>query len=640
MSSLNLINDSGVPEYPSIAEKKPVFIFVIHFHQPIGQLSEVLERLFENSYKPLMSTLLRYRVPVALHFSGPLLLYAREHYPDFLEMIRRAGDSGFPEFIGGAYSEAILPLIPIEDRAEQVRKYNELFRRLIGDYPLRGFWLPERFWDQTIPSIISKFGYEYVFVDDQLLYMKGMKWGDSKYLWITEDSGKPVKIFFIDTEIRYKLPWSPIPEVIEYISRASDLEGYPYVLWGSDAEKFGEWKPWDVTGKWLEEFLQVSATSNKYYVLRPRDYLSIGVVKGLTYLPHGSYDKMMEWSGGLIWNFLTKYSESNNMHKKLIYVRNKVLEAEALSNSRLEDAWDYIHLAECNDVYWHGLFGGTYIHHLRAEVYKNLIKAENLADRVLRSYGTKKRDFDFDGVDEVLIEGELLNAYVKPSDSGTLFELDYRKQGREGNLVNIMSRYPETYLSDVPHYTHDKYRRASFRDFIVKDATGLREWVSRGGGYSSGDVVMISNYVVGELRDSGVVLKSSLENHEVVKEYQVSDSVLTTAYCLSSPSGSNDLLLIEMTFSPYSLSELRLEVGGEIVEIGQYLETDEFTLASESNSIRIKLSEIASLWSWKQVTLSRTEKGVRESLQGLIIALGLRVRDFTGGRLKITLHVT
>ncbi|MEM4823484.1 MAG: alpha-amylase/4-alpha-glucanotransferase domain-containing protein, partial [Zestosphaera sp.] len=319
---------------------------------------------------------------------------------------------------------------------------------------------------------------------------------------------------------------------------------------------------------------------------------------------------------------------------------NKVLEAEALSNSRLEDAWDYIHLAECNDVYWHGLFGGTYIHHLRAEVYKNLIKAENLADRVLRSYGTKKRDFDFDGVDEVLIEGELLNAYVKPSDSGTLFELDYRKQGREGNLVNIMSRYPETYLSDVPHYTHDKYRRASFRDFIVKDATGLREWVSRGGGYSSGDVVMISNYVVGELRDSGVVLKSSLENHEVVKEYQVSDSVLTTAYCLSSPSGSNDLLLIEMTFSPYSLSELRLEVGGEIVEIGQYLETDEFTLASESNSIRIKLSEIASLWSWKQVTLSRTEKGVRESLQGLIIALGLRVRDFTGGRLKITLHVT
>lgn len=630
----------SVLEHPDTMERKPVFIFVIHFHQPVGQLGAVLERLFENSYKPLMNALLRARVPVALHFSGPLLLYAKDYYPDFLEIVRRAGDAGFPEFIGGAYSEAILPLIPIEDRAEQVRKYNELFQRLIGDYPLRGFWLPERFWDQTMPSIISKFGYEYVFVDDQLLYMKGMKWGDSKYLWMTEDSGKPVKIFFIDTEIRYKLPWSPIPEVVEYISKASELEGYPYVLWGSDAEKFGEWKPWEVTGKWLEEFLQVSAISSKYYVLRPRDYLRLGMIKGLTYLPHGSYDKMMEWSGGLIWNFLTKYSESNNMHKKLIYVRSKVLEAEALSNSRLEDAWDYVHLAECNDVYWHGLFGGTYIHHLRAEVYRNLIRAENIADKILRSYGIKKKDFDFDGADEVLIEKELLNAYVKPSDGGTIFELDYRGHGKEGNLVNVMSRYPETYLSDVPYYTRDAYRKALFRDFIVRNSASLIEWVSRGGGYTSEYVVMVPRYTVSELRDSGVALTSTLKDIKITKEYQMSDSVFTTTYYLSSSSGSDDLLLVEMPFSPYSLDDLRLEVGGEVIEAGQYLETERFKVVSESDAVEVTLSSVASLWSWKQVTLSRTEKGVKESLQGLVIALGLRLRDLTKEYFRVTLHVT
>ncbi|MEO3993913.1 MAG: alpha-amylase/4-alpha-glucanotransferase domain-containing protein [Desulfurococcaceae archaeon TW002] len=635
-----MTSSADASERSGVVEKKPIFIFVIHFHQPIGQLDEVLERLFENSYKPLMNTLLKYRVPVALHFSGPLLLYAEKHYPDFLEMVRKAGDSGFPEFVGGAYSEAILPLIPIEDRAEQVKKYNKLFQRLIGDYPLRGFWLPERFWDQTIPSIISKFGYEYVFIDDQLLYMKGLKWSDSKYLWITEDSGKPLKIFFIDTEIRYKLPWSPVPEVIEYISKISSLEGYPYVLWGSDAEKFGEWKPWDVTGKWLEEFLQVSTTNNKYYVLRPKDYLRLGVVRGLTYLPHGSYDKMMEWSGGLIWNFLTKYSESNNMHKKLIYVRDKVLEAEASSNSRLEDAWDYIHLAECNDVYWHGLFGGTYIHHLRAEVYRNLIRAENIADKILRSYGIKKKDFDFDGVDEVLIEGELLNAYVKPSDGGTLFELDYREYGKEGNLINTMSRYPETYLSNVPYYTHDTYRRASFRDFIVRNLASLREWVSRSGGYTSENLVMISNYAVSKLRESSIIMTSSLENLEIIKEYQVSNSVLKTTYYLSDSPESSELLLIEMSFSPYSLNELRLEVGEEVIETGRYVETDKFIVVSKSNTIRVELSEVASLWGWKQVTLSRTEKGVKESLQGLTIALGLKIKDLAREYFQVKLYVT
>ncbi len=621
-----------------VSGRKPVFIFVIHFHQPVGQLGEVLERLFENSYKPLMNTLMKYRAPVALHFSGPLLLYAKDHYPDFLELIRKSGDLGFPEFVGGAYSEAILPLIPIEDRVEQVRKYNELFRKLIGDYPLKGFWLPERFWDQTIPSVISRFGYEYVFVDDQLLYSKGMKWGDSKYLWVTEDSGKPIKLFFIDTEIRYKLPWSPIPEVVEYITRISGLEGRPYVLWGSDAEKFGEWKPWDVTGRWLEEFLQVSMGSDKYCMLRPRDYLRLGVPRGLTYLPHGSYDKMMEWSGGLVWNFLTKYSESNNMHKKLIHVRNKVLEAEARSNSRLEDAWDHIHLAECNDVYWHGLFGGTYIHHLRAEVYRNLIRAENIADEILGSYGTKKTDFDFDGTDEVLIEGMSLNAYVKPSDGGTLFELDYRERGKECNLANTMTRYPETYLSDVPYYTHDTYRRALFRDFIAEDIASLREWVSRGGGYTTENLVSISDYVLSELRNSGVVLRTRLKDLEIVKEYYLSDSTLTTTYHLGNASRSGEVLLIEIPFSPYSLNELRLEVSGEVVKVGQYVETNEFTLASDSNVIKVRLSEVVSLWSWKHVTLSRTEKGVRESLQGLIIALGLRLGDLAEGSLKITLH--
>jgi hypothetical protein len=620
--------------------RKPVFIFVIHFHQPVGQLGEVLERLFENSYKPLMNTLMKYRAPVALHFSGPLLLYAKEHYPDFLELVRKSGDLGFPEFVGGAYSEAILPLIPIEDRVEQVRKYKDLFRKLIGDYPLKGFWLPERFWDQTIPSVISRFGYEYVFVDDQLLYSKGMKWSDSKYLWVTEDSGKPIKLFFIDTEIRYKLPWSPIPEVVEYITRISGLEGRPYVLWGSDAEKFGEWKPWDVTGRWLEEFLQVSARNDKYCILRPKDYLGLGVPRGLTYLPHGSYDKMMEWSGGLVWNFLTKYSESNNMHKKLIHVRNKVLEAEARSNSRLEDAWDYIHLAECNDVYWHGLFGGTYIHHLRAEVYRNLIKAENIADEILGSYGAKKIDFDFDGKDEVLIEGESLNAYVKPSDGGTLFELDYRERGRECNLANIMSRYPETYLSDVPYYTHDTYRRALFRDFIAEDVASLREWVSRGGGYTAGSLVSVSYYTLSELRNSGVVLRSRFKDLEIVKEYYLSNSTLTTTYHLGNTSRSGEVLLIEIPFSPYSLNELRLEVSGEVVEVGQYVETNEFTLASESNVVKVRLSEVVNLWSWKHVTLSRTEKGVKESLQGLIIALGLRLGDLAGGSFEITLHTT
>ncbi len=626
---------------PEAKKSKPAFIFVVHFHQPVGQLREVLDRLFENSYGPLMETLLRYEPPIALHFSGPLLIYARDYYPDFLEMIKKAGDKGFLEFVGGTYSEAILPLIPAEDRVEQVRKYNDLFRRLVGDYALKGFWLPERFWDQMIPSIVSKFGYEYVFVDDQLLYLKGLKWSDSKYLWLTEDSGNAVKLFFIDTEVRYKLPWSPVPEVIQYVVKASELSERPYILWGSDAEKFGEWRPWDVTGRWLEEFLNEALAGEGFIMMRPRDYVTVAEVKGLTYLPHGSYDKMMEWSGGLIWNFLVKYSESNNMHKKLIYVRRKVANAESMSGFRLEDARDHIHLAECNDAYWHGLFGGTYVHHIRSENYRHLIMAENQADRLLKGRGVRKLDFDFDGDDEVVIEGEQLNAYVKPSDGGILFELDVRRAGHESNILNIMSRYPETYLSDLTYYTPDTYRRAAFREFLFRELGELNEWLSRGGGYSSGRILSPTRYRVVDLEEPGdVVMFSTLENRGLTKGLHLNGDSIAVTYYLSDLLNTYKLLVIEIPYSPYSLHKLRIEVGGGNVEVGSYVESDSFTLASESNRVDVRLSETAGLWSWKQVTLSRTEKGIKESLQGLITAIELKLTNMTKDYFRVTLSIS
>ena len=35
---------------------------------------------------------------------------------------------------------------------------------------------------------------------------------------------------------------------------------------------------------------------------------------------------------------------------------------------------------QSNDCYWHGLFGGIYISHMRLATYEHLIAAEDLAD--------------------------------------------------------------------------------------------------------------------------------------------------------------------------------------------------------------------------------------------------------------------
>ena len=119
---------------------------------------------------------------------------------------------------------------------------------------------------------------------------------------------------------------------------------------------------------------------------------------GRVYLPQASYEEMTEWAlsaeqtraleeiittikndglwekwrpfvrGGIWDNFLVKYEESNRMHKKMIYLSERV--------GYDEGAREYLWRAQCNCAYWHGVFGGLYLGHLRRAIHENLIKAQ------------------------------------------------------------------------------------------------------------------------------------------------------------------------------------------------------------------------------------------------------------------------
>src|SRR5437588_3042953 len=61
--------------------------------------------------------------------------------------------------------------------------------------------------------------------------------------------------------------------------------------------------------------------------------------------------------------------------------------------------------AQANDTYWHCLFGGIYMGHVRSAIYHHLIKAENAADALTMGPGHWQRyeftDFDRDSQDEL-----------------------------------------------------------------------------------------------------------------------------------------------------------------------------------------------------------------------------------------------
>jgi len=72
-------------------------------------------------------------------------------------------------------------------------------------------------------------------------------------------------------------------------------------------------------------------------------------------------------------------------------------------------ALDHLYQGQSNDCYWHGLFGGIYIVHMRMATLNHLIAAEDVADQAAAAsgaaepFGARLADTDLDAIDEVIV---------------------------------------------------------------------------------------------------------------------------------------------------------------------------------------------------------------------------------------------
>ena len=426
--------------------------------------------------------------------------------PDFIGKLKIMAKRGQIEIIGGGYYEPIFSIIPYRDKIAQIRKLTDLIKIEFG-LEVKGAWLSERVWEPDYPSFLNDAGLKYVIVDDNHFRSTGITEEGTFYSYITEDEGKTLRIFPINEELRYLTPWKPTYMSIDYLKKAADDKGDRCVLLISDAEKMGVWgtthqicyvdgqghQEGDGGKPFIPAFLEQVMNNTWINSISLSEYMEKFPAKSLIYLPTASYDKMEEWvlptpirknfkkirknlkedvtksetyqflKGGFWRYFLVKYPESNNMHKKMLYVRNKLISTEesllkvqensVVSNilKKINEAWDEIYKAQCNDSYWHGLFGGVYLQFLRFSVYTHLINAEKIIDEINMVINPKLKsyiyitpiDFLKDSRTEYLIESDKYNIYFNPADGGTIFELDYKPKSY--NLLNTLTRWPEAY---------------------------------------------------------------------------------------------------------------------------------------------------------------------------------------------------
>src|SRR6185312_8067688 len=103
--------------------------------------------------------------------------------------------------------------------------------------------------------------------------------------------------------------------------------------------------------------------------------------------------------------------------------------------------------SQANDAYWHGLFGGLYLPHLRRAVYNAIVTLEARLDRLQPRARCEERDLDLDGRAEIFLQNGILQAVVRDDEHAAIVELDSYSLGH--NFGDTLSRRREHYYGKL-----------------------------------------------------------------------------------------------------------------------------------------------------------------------------------------------
>ena len=511
--------------------QKTALLLGLHCHQPVDNFHEVLDEAIEKSYLPFFEVAEGYPEFIfSVHYSGWLLEYIRDHAPKLFALMQKLAERGQVEFLTGGFYEPILASIPSRDRRAQIDKLSDFIETHFEQRPT-GLWLTERVWDGAIAKDLVKCGIEYVVVDDYHFISSGFDVENLNGYFLTEEGGKRLKLFPINKHLRYQIPFAPEREPVAYLEEIADEKLCAGVIF-DDGEKFGIWPQtheWVYEKGWLKRFIEAVLESDKIETMQYREYLKRARPISLAYLPTTSYFEMGEWSlraedavklekireslagsfsteeiekfvKGSIWkNFLVKYYESNQIHKRML----------SLSHNRSDKKGylENLYKAQCNDVLWHGVFGGIYLPNLRDNAWRFIIACENIA--LSKKESIRIEDANCDGYEEIKCVSDDLICVFDTAAGGALCELDIRDKAF--NFANTLTRYNEAYHAHIreacasegarhevpkeeegistihneeienpqqylPYLIEDWYLKNSFVDHIVDDGFSLEDF--------------------------------------------------------------------------------------------------------------------------------------------------------------------
>jgi len=493
------------------------FCFGVHNHQPIGNFDSVLVETTERAYRPLLERVrARTEVRLSVHCTGSLLEWLREHARATFDLLGELAAGGRVELLTGGFYEPILAVLPDADKRGQIERLSAFLKSEFGVHP-RGMWLAERVWEPTLPRALREAGVEYVLVDDQHFALAGLAPDELGGYYLTEDQGATVGVFPINGRLRHLIPFAEVAKSIEYLG---ELHGrVTAVTVADDGEKFGAWPgtyQHVYEDGWLDAFFDRVAETPWLRWSTFADVVDAGPAAGRVYLPTASYQEMGEWAlpteagreleiakrdlgpleggarllgllrGGFWRNFLVKYPEVAEIYWKMLRLSAAITHAQAErpGEPAVLAAREALWRGQANDAYWHGVFGGCYLPHLRRAVKTALLEAEARLSGDGAPVEVTVADVNGDGLPEVLVRTPALSITLNPARGGALTEIG--ALARRHDVADVLGRRAETYHARLSQgqgatrsigdttpekepglhrlLTYDRFRRASLLD--------------------------------------------------------------------------------------------------------------------------------------------------------------------------------
>jgi hypothetical protein len=483
--------------------------FGVHNHQPVGNFDHVVAEAVARAYHPFLDRLrARPEVRATVHFSGALLEWVRERAPATFDLLGTLVTRGQIELLTGGYFEPILAVVPDHDKVGQIERLTAFIKAHFGVRP-RGLWLAERVWEPHLPRPLREAGVDYVLVDDRHFALAGLDPDALGGWYLTEEQGSVVGVVPISQPLRYRIPFAAPEATVEYLTARRGRVSAVTVV--DDGEKFGVWPGTHrhvYEEGWLDRFFDRLLDLDWLRLATLAELVDGEAAAGPVYLPTASYREMGDWAlpvqagrelraarralgslpdgerwqgwlrGGFWRAFLVKYPEVADLYWKMLRLSHALArQAERTPDDpRLGAARVALWRGQANDAYWHGVFGGCYLPHLRRALKQALLEAEARLGELAGApaVGWLRGDLNGDGREEIVLRTADLTVTLHPESGGVLTEI--ASLAHRLDIADVLARRPEPYHDEAGRAAdgattapaeYDPFRRASLLDAVL-----------------------------------------------------------------------------------------------------------------------------------------------------------------------------